>query len=324
LINYQKVANLYHAYPTAYYMNEQLLEQIKPEQIIENRKVYSGEQSELCLYETFQVAERVNFGHLNNPVLLFMLSGKKVIYEDKHKDQASFDFIPGDSLVMAPQELVQIDFPDACPESPTRCLTLEIGHTIIRKILNQMKDVIPEDEKADLLEDDSLKYESLQDSSINGAIHRICSYYTRPLDATARKLLVDNTLQELVILMMQTKARNILQAHNDGDMPRLAFIIDYIMEHLQHDITVDELAEKACMSKPTFFRYFKKMVGMSPVDFVNTKRMQLAKQLLTRERKPVGDIGYAVGYKNPSHFIRSFKKYYGFTPKQYQKQILSN
>lgn len=305
-------------------MNEQLLEQIKPEQIIENRKVYSGEQSELCLYETFQIAERVNFGHLNNPVLLFMLSGKKIIYEDKQCDQACFDFLPGDSMVMAPQELVQIDFPDACPEAPTRCLTLEIGHATIRKVLNQMKNVIPCDEKADLLEDDSLKYESLQDTRINNAIHRICSYYTQPLEATVRKMLIDNTLQELVILMMQTKARHILQTHHEGDMPRLEFIIDYIMDNLQNDITVDELAKTACMSKPTFYRYFKKMVGMSPVDFVNTKRMQLAKQLLTQERKPVGDIGYAVGYKNPSHFIRSFKKYYGFTPKQYQIQILSN
>ena len=305
-------------------MNEELLEKIKPEQIIENRKVYSGEKSELCLYETFQVADRVNFGHLNNPVLLFMLSGKKIIHEDGQDKKTSFDFLPGDSLVMAPQELVQIDFPEASPDTPTQCLTLEIGHSTIRKILNQMKDVLPTDEKADLLDDESLKYENMQDSRINNAIHRICSYYTQPFETTTRKLLIDNALQELVILMMQTKARNILQNHREGDMPRLEHIVDYIMEHLQEDISVDDLAEKACMSKPTFYRYFKKVIGMSPADFVNTKRMQMAKRLLMQEWRPVGDVGYSVGYRNTSHFIRCFKKCYGFTPKQYQKHILSD
>jgi AraC-like DNA-binding protein len=305
-------------------MHDQLLEQIKPEQIIENRKVYSGENSELCLYETFQEAEMVNFGHLNNPVLLFMLSGKKVIHEDANSQNSIFNFMPGDSLVMAPQELVQIDFPNATPANPTQCLTLEIGCSIIRSTLNQLKEVVPGDEKTLLLDDDNLKYESIKDHRINSAIHRICSYYTNQFDQTSRKLLIDHTLQELVILMMQTKARKILMSKNGNDMPRLEFIIDYIMEHLQEDLSVDELAEKACMSKPTFHRYFKKFLGMSPVDFINTKRMQLAKQMLVQGNSAVSDVCYAVGFNNTSHFIRSFKKQYGYTPKQYQKHIFSN
>ncbi len=305
-------------------MNEQLLEQIKPDQIIENRKVYSGEHSELCLYETFQAAEKINFGHLNNPVLLFMLDGRKIIHEDKQTRHEGFDFLPGYSLVMAPHELVQIDFPDASPETPTRCLTLEIGCTTVRKILNQMKDAVPDDEKEKLLEDETLKYESLADSRINNAIQRICDYYTQPLDGISRRLLIDHTLQELVILLVQTKARAILMSKERPGMSRLEFIIDHIMSHLHHDIPVGKLADKACMSKPTFYRYFKKTVGMSPADFVSTRRMQLAKQLLVQESRAVADVGHSVGYNNTSHFIRSFKKYYGFTPKQYQKQIFSN
>ena len=305
-------------------MNEQLMEQLKPEQIIENRKVYSGEHSELCLYETFYEAERVNFGHLNNPVLLFMLNGKKIIHQDKAQGELPFAFMPGDSLVMAPQELVQIDFPDASPEEPTRCLTLEIGCSTISKVLNQMSDEIPEDEKASLIEDNTLKYESLRDNRINNAIHRICSYYTQSLDQTSRKLLIEHTLQELVILIMQTKARSIIASRNGCEMPRLEFIVDYIMDHLHQELSVEELSDKACMSKPTFYRYFKKIIGVPPADFVNTKRMQMAKQLLTREPLAVGDVGHAVGYHNTSHFIRSFKKHYGQTPKQYQKQIFSS
>ncbi|MDF9795965.1 AraC family transcriptional regulator [Catalinimonas alkaloidigena] len=300
-------------------MSDQLLEQIKPEQIIENRKVYSGEQAELCVYETYQEAELVNFGRLDNPVLLFMLNGKKVIHESEQKQHHVFDFTPGESLVMAPQELVQIDFPDASPDHPTRCLTLEIGKTLISDTLSQLQEELSHGVQDEVFTQDSLQYESVTDARINNAIHRICSYYTQTLDSTSRKLLISHTLQELIILMMQTKARHILLSKKSNEMPRMQHVVDYIMKHLEKDLSVEELAEKACMSKPTFYRYFKKVLGLSPVEFVNRKRMQIAKQLLLQEDKAVSDVCYAVGYNSTSHFIRSFKKQYGCTPKQYQK-----
>jgi len=300
-------------------MSDQLLEKIKPEQIIENRKVYSGEYAELCLYETYQKAELISYGHLDNPVLLFMLSGKKVIHEDEKEVEHTFEFCPGESLVMAPHELVQIDFPDACPETPTRCLTLEIGHPLIRDTLGQLQEELNSELSSELYLDESLQCESVADSRINDAILRVCSYYTQPMDHAARKLLIQHTLQELILLMMQTKARHILMHKKGGAMPRLQLVVDYIMEHIQDDLSVEELAARACMSKPTFHRYFKKVLGVSPVDFVNKKRMQIARQLLLSEQKAVSDVCYAVGYNSTSHFIRSFKNYYGCTPKQYQK-----
>ncbi|WPP49572.1 AraC family transcriptional regulator [Catalinimonas niigatensis] len=300
-------------------MNDQLLDKLKPEQIIENRKVYSGDQAELCVYETFQEAELVNYGHLDNPVLLFMLSGKKVIHESEQKQHRAFDFNPGESLVMAPHELVQIDFPDASAHQPTRCLTLEIGRSLISHTFSQLQEELTKDISEELITEDQLTYESLHDARINNAIHRICSYYTQAMDSTARKLLISHTLQELIILMMQTKARHILLHNSSTEMPRLQSVVDYIMEHIQEDMSVEELAEKACMSKATFHRYFKKVLGFSPVDFVNRKRMQIAKQLLLQDSKAVSDVCYAVGYNSTSHFIRSFKKQFGYTPKQYQK-----
>lgn len=312
---------MYQPYFKCNFMSEQLLEQIKPEQIIENRKVYSGDQAELCVYETYQEAELVNFGHLDNPVLLFMLSGKKVIHENEQKQNHIFDFSPGESLVMAPQELVQIDFPDARPERPTRCLTLEIGRTLISDTLSQMQEELNRDMQDEMMMQE-LQYESVADHRINDAIHRICSYYTQPIDGVSRRLLISHTLQELIILMMQTKVRHILLNKKGSEMPRMQHVVDYIMNHIEKDLSVEELAEKACMSKPTFHRYFKKVMGLSPVEFVNRKRMQIAKQLLLQEDKAVSDVCYAVGYNSTSHFIRSFKKQYGCTPKQYQKSYI--
>ncbi|MFP4095199.1 MAG: helix-turn-helix domain-containing protein [Cyclobacteriaceae bacterium] len=300
-------------------MNYQLLEEINPTQIIENRKVFSGDHSELCLYETFTDAERIHFGHLQNPVLLFMLNGKKIIHDHNENQHKVFDFKPGESLIMAPVEEVEIDFPDACPDDPTRCLTLEIAGNIIANTLSQFHEGLPAESKDDVMQDTSLKYESINDARINNAIHRLCTYYTQEFDPTSRKLLINHTLQELVVLIMQTKAGHILRQKKSNELPRLQYVIDYIMNHINEDLSVDLLSEKACMSKSTFFRYFKKMLGLSPVDFVNKKRMQIARKMLSQGDSAVTDVCFAVGYNNTSHFIRSFKKFYGCTPKQYQK-----
>jgi AraC-like DNA-binding protein len=305
-------------------MNYQLLEDINPTQIIENRKVFSGEQSELCLYETFAEAERVHFGQLHNPVLLFMLSGKKVIHDHNGSQHKVFDFTPGETLLMAPEEDVEIDFPEASAEAPTRCLTLEIGGSLISHTLSQLnEDHLPD--KSDKLSPDAcLKYESVNDARINNAVQRICNYYTQPFDSTSRKLLLKHTLEELVILIMQTNAHSILRQKKSRELPRLRHVLEYITVHLRDDLNVETLAARACMSKSTFYRYFKNMLGLSPVDYINKKRMQMARQMLSRSQSAVSDVCYEVGFNNTSHFIRSFKKYYGCTPKQYQKHIFQS
>ncbi|HCW63358.1 MAG TPA: AraC family transcriptional regulator, partial [Leeuwenhoekiella sp.] len=61
---------------------------------------------------------------------------------------------------------------------------------------------------------------------------------------------------------------------------RLAYIIQYIRDHLHESLSVELLSRKACMSESNFYRVFKNELGLSPVDFINTERIKLAVSLL--------------------------------------------
>ena len=83
------------------------------------------------------------------------------------------------------------------------------------------------------------------------------------------------------------------------------------------------MADIACMSVDHFIRLFKKEVGVTPLQYINQKKMEKAQLMLVTETVLVKDIAYLLGFNDYSYFIRLFKKIVGITPKQYREQNLT-
>jgi AraC-like DNA-binding protein len=83
--------------------------------------------------------------------------------------------------------------------------------------------------------------------------------------------------------------------------------------------TVEEAAEKCLVSRTKFLRLFRELFEKSYGAFFIGRRISLAKDLLDQGLS-VMDAGNEVGYINTSHFIKAFRKHYGFTPGNYQQQ----
>ncbi|HEX5055170.1 MAG TPA: AraC family transcriptional regulator [Gammaproteobacteria bacterium] len=110
--------------------------------------------------------------------------------------------------------------------------------------------------------------------------------------------------------------------YKDGLRPsRLRRTLEYIDIHLNRDISLHTLARLNGMSACHFPRMFKRSTGLSPLQYINRRRMQVGKELLHKTRLPVSEIALATGYSNTSHFISLFKRYYGVTPGAFRKMI---
>lgn len=96
-----------------------------------------------------------------------------------------------------------------------------------------------------------------------------------------------------------------------------------ILNSLDQQLTIEEIAFICHMSLSTFKRRFSKLYGTSPNKWILEQRMQRAADLLTRGNKKASDIFLELGYENLSSFIQTFKLVYGITPKQYQLQKLN-
>ncbi len=93
---------------------------------------------------------------------------------------------------------------------------------------------------------------------------------------------------------------------------------DYIEAHLDAPIRISDLAAVAGLSEFHFARMFKLSKGEAPHSFVQRRRMERAKQLLTQTRMPMTELALLCGFASQSHFAACFRKQVGLTPRQFR------
>ncbi|KGE06254.1 AraC family transcriptional regulator [Burkholderia gladioli] len=84
--------------------------------------------------------------------------------------------------------------------------------------------------------------------------------------------------------------------------------------------TLQTLARHAAMSRTTFALQFKKLVGLSPMDYLTRWRMTLAANRLMQSRDSVAEIGFALGYESEKSFSAAFKRVMNCSPRQYGRR----
>ena len=287
--------------------------------LVEDRTTYHAEYAELNIFETHEVAEKVHLT-FDYPVISSMLTGKKVMHLD---GLPSFNFFPGESLVLASRKQMVIDFPLASLESPTRCLALGIDEQKINDVvLNFNNQVTIENENNSWELDKNISHLT-NNKAVNHLIKRLV--YTFKNNNTSKDVLLDLMIQELIVRLLQTKAKSILISDHENMLndTRIGMVIQFIKENLTNkDITVDMLAKKACMSTSHFHKKFKNTLGVSPIDYINSEKIKFSKKLI-KEKKDfqISEIAFKSGFNNTSYFNRQFKKMELITPQQFKKSV---
>ncbi|MBJ6111809.1 AraC family transcriptional regulator [Hymenobacter sp. BT523] len=288
--------------------------------LVENRTVYSLEGFELNVFETHRAAHRVPL-RLDGLALTTMLRGKKVMHLP---GRAAFDYLPGESVVVDKDELMEIDFPEACLCQPTQCLAVAIAPDTIRHTVDLLNERYPRAEVHQPWKIEGPDYAHLTNTpELTDTLGRLVAV-SRTSDIN-KDVLAGFTLQELLVRLMQTQARQLI-FHDYArylTTHRFAAVVDYIKQHLAENLSIDKLSALACMSKATFFRVFKREFGLTPVEYIIRERLGEAKRLLRHPLASVADVCLRVGFNNLSYFQALFKKYEGVTPGMYKRQLVA-
>jgi AraC-like DNA-binding protein len=94
-----------------------------------------------------------------------------------------------------------------------------------------------------------------------------------------------------------------------------------IQQAITENLSMDEMAQRCCVSLSTFKRRFKEWIGGSPHEWIIAKRMELAHKILRERDITISSLAKLCGYNNVSHFIEVFKKHYNITPHMLRKQL---
>ena len=286
-----------------------------PKSEVEHRTRHQSTCSELNVFETQRTAFDFDLV-FSNPVVVSMIQGKKVMHL---AEKEPFEFVPGETIAMPAMEPMTIDFPEATKAEPTQCMALEICPDLISEVslwLNENQMKLDGSEWSWTRHNHYLNNSPYLSATIN-------SLFSTMIDAdySLRDFRAANITKELVAQLLKTKAKQFLldnvqklQVSN-----RLAHAIFYIQKNITSDLTIEELAERACLSRAQFFRAFKNELGMTPVQFINSERVNRAKRILRKPRTTLYETALYAGFKSQSYFNRVFKAVTGFTPVEWRR-----
>ncbi|WP_299455296.1 GyrI-like domain-containing protein [uncultured Microscilla sp.] len=102
---------------------------------------------------------------------------------------------------------------------------------------------------------------------------------------------------------------------------RVNFVLDFIENNLEADLSLESLSKKAYYSPYHFHRVFSTIIGENLNQYVNRKRIErIASILLIRSDKSIKELAYIYGFNSESSFSRAFKKYYGISPTRFKSE----
>lgn len=114
----------------------------------------------------------------------------------------------------------------------------------------------------------------------------------------------------------------LLHDHSSGSFKRelMAKVDQFILENLEENITIEELAIELNMSKFHFLREFKRYTGNTPYQYIIDAKMSEAQRLLSNSGQSIAEIALALGFADQSHFSNTFKRVIGISPANFRKK----
>lgn len=236
-----------------------------------------------------------------NSRLCTIIEGAKHVTVNKG---IQFTYQPGQFMLLPPHSNVHMDI-----EVPTKALVFELNDSLVKKVSEKIS------------VDISANYDSLQEdrffcSNINGelgkCLERLSGTAVKP--DKNKEFLLNLYAQELVYHLIQIKG--VQQIINLEQTNPIHKSIQYIQSHIMEPISINLLAYDLNMSEANFSNSFKKIMGITPKEYITNLKLMKAKEMLKDQN--VTEVAYDLGYDNISHFIALFKNRYGITPKQFK------
>ncbi|WKL52064.1 DJ-1/PfpI family protein [Pseudomonas kielensis] len=171
------------------------------------------------------------------------------------------------------------------------------------------------DEGQMLCEDQQLITSGGASAAIDLLLHLVRRFASLELAHTCGKyLLIDNVRREQTVYALWSLPKN----HGDGEILRVQ---EWLEERFAQPLLIDDVARQFGFGVRNFKRRFKEATGSTPIAYLQTLRLEKAKQLLESTRMTLDSITYAVGYADGNSFRRLFQQRVGLLPAAYRKKF---
>jgi len=155
------------------------------------------------------------------------------------------------------------------------------------------------------------------DFLIQKYIEGLLFYFENPSLVNDEMLILK--LKEIILLLSQTRNAEAIQVILSQLFSPITYTFKQIIEaNLFSQVSVEELACKTNLSVSSFKREFTKLYNDSPANYIKTKRLEKAAELLLVSDNRITDIAFDCGFNDLANFTKSFHDKYNATPTHYR------
>jgi len=150
---------------------------------------------------------------------------------------------------------------------------------------------------------------------IHGDIAWLCQRILAEFRALGATPLAETYTRAFLLLVERVWGRGVPIRHDSVDIA-----VQFLHTNYSTDITLDDLAGAACVSRTYLAHSFRSRLGISPLRYLQQVRIETAKHLLATTLTPIHVIATGVGFADPLYFSRAFKTATGLSPKAFRQR----
>jgi AraC-like DNA-binding protein len=197
----------------------------------------------------------------------------------------------------------------ATPENPFLCLKIDFDSLILNEVTAQLEKVSPLVAETPSR---ALFIGKMSDSMLEAAL-RLTKLFRSPEDASVLgPLAIKEIFYHLLKGLEGLAIRQFLRA--GSKMQKVSKAIYQLRSELTEELDIASLAKAASMSRSAFFKHFKEVTAMSPIQYQKRLRLLEARRLMTDEGETAEGSAFKVGYNSASQFSREYSRMFGNSP----------
>jgi AraC-like DNA-binding protein len=163
------------------------------------------------------------------------------------------------------------------------------------------------------------------------AIRRICESIVLEVDSqqfgrgiVIRSLAMEFTIHVLRRMTVSNQLTGALYSEDASTCWQISKAVEYLRGNCHEKFNLEQVAEAAGLSKYYLERVFKRTTGLCLSTYAMLLRIDRAKELLSRQNKPIADIALELSFSDQSHFTNAFRRFTGMSPRTYREMTFVN
>ena len=247
---------------------------------------------------------------IQSPCINFVANGKK----HTHISSENFIFKKGYYNITYIDYPVSSHFYNISEENPYLSVYMPVDNKVITEIIKDINQLPAVNFKG--------ISESKADDKLLEAYNRLIDLYNKPDEINFMAQLI---IKEIYYRILNGPVGADLKAlYTFGSQSNKIYqAVEFIKNNYKEYLHIDDIASKVNMAPSTFFRNFKAITMMSPLQYQKRLRLYEAQRLMLAESITATDAAYNVGYESITQFTREYKKLFHSSPARNIKEIIN-